>query len=135
MRGNISIWVYLYTLLHALFAIALGVAAYIDPSFQFTGLLQTSSVMHPIGLYANRNFAIALASIFAVIYGLKTRRPYQLSSIILILLITDLADLILLWTRNDASWVMAGVYGVLFWIPEILCLIYLYNKLKPKRPQ
>ncbi len=133
MKRNISIWVYIYTSLHAIFSLVMGILAYIDPSYQFTGLLQTSSVMHPIGLYANRNFAIALASIVAVIYGLRTRRPFQLSSIMLILLLTDVSDIILLWVRNDVSWIMVGSYAVFFWIPEMLILFYLYRKFKPNR--
>jgi len=133
MRGNISIWVYIYTLLHALFLIGMGIAAYIDPSFQFTGLLQTTSVMHPIGLYANRNFTVSIAALYAVYYGLKTRRPYQISAILLIYLITDISDIILLIARNDASALMIGVYAVLFWIPETVCIIYLYSKFRPYR--
>jgi hypothetical protein len=133
MRGNISIWVYIYTLLHAVFLIAMGVVAYLDPSFQFTGLLQTTSVMHPIGLYANRNFAIGAAALLAVFYGLKTRRPYQISAIILIYLINDISDIILLAVRSDTTWLMIGVYALLFWIPEVICLIYLYSKFRPYR--
>ncbi|MGM0431903.1 MAG: hypothetical protein ACQEQU_04250 [Spirochaetota bacterium] len=133
MRGNISIWVYLYTLLHALFMVFMGAAAYIDPSFQFTGLLLTSSVLHPIGFYANRNIAVAVAAVLAVVYGLRTRRPYQISTILVIFLVTDIADLVLLLLRNDATPLMIGVYAVLFWIPEILSLIYLFRKFKPYR--
>lgn len=133
MRGNISIWVYIYILAHALFSLAMGVVAYIDPAFQFTGLLQTSSVMHPIGLYANRNFAIAIASIVAVIYGLRTRRPYQLTSIALILLLTDLSDIILLLFRGDAPVVMLLSYAILFYLPETFILIYLYKRFRPRR--
>ena len=133
MRGNISIWVYIYILAHALFSLAMGVVAYIDPAFQFTGLLQTSSVMHPIGLYANRNFAIAIASIVAVIYGLRTRRPYQLTSIALILLLTDLSDIILLLFRGDAPVVMLLSYAILFYLPETFILVYLYKRFRPRR--
>ncbi len=133
MRRNISIWVYIYTTLHALFAIGMGIMAYIDPSYQFTGLLQTSSVMHPIGLYANRSIAIALASLVAVVYGIRTRRPYQISAIMLIMLLVDASDLILLWVRGDASLITAAVYAVLFLIPETISLFYLYNKFRPYR--
>jgi hypothetical protein len=131
MRGNISIWVYIYAVLHALFLVGMGVVAYIDPSFQFTGLLQTSSIMHPIGLYANRNFSIALAAVIAVIYGLKTRRPFQLTAIMLIYLFTDISDIVLLLIRSDTTWLMIGVYTILFWIPEIICLVYMNIKFKP----
>jgi uncharacterized membrane protein YhfC len=131
MRGNISIWVYVYTVLHALFLIGMGVAAYIDPTYQFTGLLQTSSVMQPIGLYANRNFAVALAALIAVVYGLRTRRPFQLTAIILIFLFLDISDIILLLFRSDTTLLMIGVYTILFWIPEILCLLYLHSKFRP----
>jgi hypothetical protein len=131
MRGNISIWVYIYAVLHALFLVGMGVAAYLDPTFQFTGLLQTSSVMHPIGLYANRNFSIALVAVIAVIYGLKTRRPFQLTAIMLIYLFTDLSDIVLLLIRSDTTWLMIGVYTILFWIPEIISLVYMNIKFRP----
>jgi hypothetical protein len=109
----------------------MGVAAYLDPTFQFTGLLQTSSVMHPIGLYANRNFSIALVAVIAVIYGLKTRRPFQLTAIMLIYLFTDLSDIVLLLIRSDTTWLMIGVYTILFWIPEIISLVYMNIKFRP----
>ncbi len=133
MKGNISIWVYIYTIIHALFSFGMGLFALIDPSFQFTGLLQTAAVMHPIGLYANRGFALAIAAIVAVVYGIRTRRPSQLTSILLIFFLVDLFDFILLWIQKDASWLMGGTYTVLFWIPEILSLIYLNRRLRPRR--
>lgn len=133
MKGNISIWVYIYTILHAIFSFGMGLLALIDPTFQFTGLLQTAAVMHPIGLYANRGFALAIAAIAAVIYGLRTRRPSQLTSILLIFFLIDLFDFIQLWIQKDASWLMGGTYTILFWVPEIIALIYLNRRLHPRK--
>ena len=133
VKGNISIWVYIYLIIHALFSASMAAVALIDPSFQFTGLLQTSAVMHPIGLYANRGFAIAAAALYAVFYGIRTRRPSQITSILLIFFLTDLLDFILLAVRGDSSWLMFVTYLILFWIPEVLSLLYLSSRLRIHR--
>lgn len=133
MRRNISIWVYIYTTAHLLFTLVIGIIAYIDPSYQFKGLLMTTTVSYPIALYANRNVAIAVAAAVGVIYGIKARRPFQLSAIMLIFLVTDISDLILMMSFNNAGPITALVYAIIFWIPEILSLIYLYSKFRPYR--
>ncbi len=128
MARTIPLWIVIYTIFHIVLEVGLGAAVWIDPSIQFGDGAAVASF--PVGLYAVRSIAVGIVMAAALFAG-ETK---ILASLFLVRLITDILDLVLVFTGSPPAAMAAvspllltAIYVALFYVLEILAIRRLWG--------
>lgn len=126
-KQPIAIWIIGYTILQLILALLFGTMAYLNPSFQFPELVGNDAAAFAIGLFANRNFGVAVALIVA----LMLRNRTMLFTLLLMRFVTDLFDFgMALRQGADGIGSLAAqllFFALILWIPELLAMRWLWR--------
>lgn len=128
-RIKIPRWVIGYAILQLTLAVLFATMAYVNRSFQFPDLVGNQDALFAIGLFANRNFGVAIALVIA----LFLRDRNMLLAIFLVRFATDVFDFLLavLGLGVDSAGALVGqliFFALILWIPEILAIRALWKK-------
>lgn len=127
---KISPWVIGYAIFSLGLAILFGALAYLNRGFQFPELIGNPAAFFPIGLFANRNLAVAVAFIVALIL----RNRSMLLILFIIRFATDLFDFIMSLVNGvEGIGAIFGTllfFGLLLWVPELLSIRWLWRSEK-----
>ena len=102
MARTIPLWIVTYMIFHIVLEVGLGTVVWIDPSIQFGDGAAVASF--PVGFYAVRSIAVGIVMAAALFAG-ETK---ILASLFLVRLITDILDLVLVFTGSPPA-AMAAV--------------------------
>ncbi len=113
---------------HIVLEVGLGTVVWIDPSIQFGDGAAVASF--PVGFYAVRSIAVGIVMAAALFAG-ETK---ILASLFLVRLITDILDLVLVFTGSPPAAMAAvspllltAIYVALFYALEILAIRRLWG--------
>ena len=128
-RIKIPRWIIGYAILQLTLAVLFATMAYVNRGFQFPELVGNQDAFFAIGLFANRNFGVAIALIVA----LFLRDRNMLLAIFLVRFATDVFDFLLavLGLGVDSAGALVSqliFFALILWIPEILAIRALWSK-------
>ena len=120
-------WIIAYAIFQLILAVAFGLMAYVNRGFQFPELVGNADATFPIGLFANRNFGVAVGFVVALLLQNRT----MLLTVFIIRLATDIFDFLLaLGLGIDGIGALIGIlvfFGLVLWIPEVLSIRSLWR--------
>ena len=122
-------WVIGYAIFQLTLAILFATMAYVNRSFQFPELVGNEDALFAIGLFANRNFGVAVAMIVA----LFLRDRNMLLAMFLVRFATDVFDFLLavfgLGVESPGALIGQFVFfSLILWIPELLAIRTLWRR-------
>ena len=129
---RIPAWIKFYTVFTILGALCLSGAAMVFPTLLFPALDATPQQMVPIGLYAIRNFAVAVALAFA----LYRRSIQMLLVLFLFRFIVDILDFVhfvYFGYGYESFWgmcLMVAAFLLILWLPLAFALRWLFKAAK-----